>query len=104
MLFVEAEKFGAVYESLLWNIFSRPEYTSSPRGFKIKETLNVGFKIYNPLYSLYTNFKRSSPENYILDELAWYLSTNCHVGWIGEKAAMWKSVADDHGFANSNYG
>lgn len=45
-----------------------------------------------------------SNEEYIKNELDWYLSQSLNVNDIKNTPAIWKSVADPNGFINSNYG
>ena len=44
-------------------------------------------------------------EVYIKKELKWYLSQDLHISGLGpEIPKIWKDVADENGFINSNYG
>lgn len=104
MIFIKSNTFCDVYKQLLHLVYFRPEYVTKPRDLEIKECMNVGFEVNNPLYSLYHNGKRSSPINYILDELAWYLTCDRKVDWIGTKASLWKQITDENDLVNSNYG
>jgi thymidylate synthase len=80
------------------------DYESAPRGMRIKESLNVGFTITNPLLNLYTNTIRSSPLKYICQELVWYLSKDRSVTYIGKHADLWNRITNKDGTVNSNYG
>ena len=73
---VNGETFSEVYSIALANISADPEYVSSPRGMKIKESLNYIIEVENPLNNLYKNDVRSSPVDYICKELVWYLDGN----------------------------
>lgn len=47
---------------------------------------------------------RRTPTKYCAAELEWYLSQDLSVDFIGKKAKIWRDVACDDGFINSNYG
>jgi len=75
------------------------EYVIDKTGVKTIELLGVSFIADEP-----TIFGKVSGD-YVERELDWYLSQSLNVNDIPEPVpAIWKAVADDYGFINSNYG
>lgn len=84
--------------------------TSSLKEYKkdeeVAHLLNVNIKKLNAQQPL-LDFDgiRKSNENYIKEELDWYLSQNLNVkNSIGKIALIWLNICDKEGFVNSNYG
>ena len=67
------------------------------------EIINYHYQIDadNPWFALK---ERKLNVPFIMKELIWYLEGNPRATWIGEHAALWKSVIDHDGMAVSNYG
>jgi len=99
------DSFADVYSQSLRSINNEPDYVTSPRGMKIKESLNCVLHVKDPLNNLYDNVVRSSPIEYVCKELVWYFDGNPDVTYIGKHASLWKNITNpDSNEANSNYG
>ena len=73
-----------------------------------KALFNVGFYMTDPMDNRIINRERAWKEDYAEAEWQWYLSgvNNIHkLGSIyGKVPEIWKRMADDKGYVNSNYG
>jgi len=75
------------------------QYVVDKTGVKLLEILGASFYADEPFIFGEPN------QDYIDRELAWYESQSLNVHAIpGGPPAIWKQVADKHGFINSNYG
>lgn len=87
-----------IYEEL--NAFGN---VISPRGLKIVEIENFGFK-FKP-YERFINFpSRKLSLKYIKEEFKWYLCGDRFDTSITKHASMWKDLINKDGSINSNYG
>jgi thymidylate synthase len=73
-----------------------------------KALFNVGFYMTDPMDNRIINRERNWKEDYAEAEWQWYLSGDSNIEKLGEIygkiPAIWKRMADDHGYVNSNYG
>ena len=73
-----------------------------------KALFNVGFYITNPLDNKIINRERNWKQEYAEAEWQWYLSGDNHIKTLGDiygkVPEIWKRMADDRGYVNSNYG
>ena len=73
-----------------------------------KALFNVGFYMTDPMDNRIINRDRNWKEDYAEAEWQWYLSGDNNIEKLGEiygkVPAIWKRMADDHGYVNSNYG
>lgn len=99
-----SDTFAGVYKESLFDLFTFPEYTTSPRGMEIKENCNVALIIDDPLSCLYSNPVRSSQFKYISAELLWYFMGRNDVEYISKFAKFWESIQNEDGTVNSAYG
>ena len=77
----------------------KQEYVTDKTGVKTLETMNASFIADQPAIIGKVN------EEYVERELAWYKSQSLNVNDIpGETPAIWKAVATEDGYINSNYG
>lgn len=77
----------------------KEEYVIDKTGVKTLEIMNASFIADHPAIIGTVN------EDYVERELAWYKSQSLNVNDIpGETPAIWKSVATEDGYINSNYG
>ena len=104
MLAIKGETFSDVYIRSLRYLTKHPQYISSPRGMKVKETLNVGLVIKDPRFCLYHNPRRSSQYKYIAAELLWYFTGRSDLGFIENYSSFWRQIANDDKSINSAYG
>jgi thymidylate synthase len=104
MLAIKGETFSDVYIRSLGYLTKHPQYISSPRGMKVKETLNVGLVIKDPRFCLYHNPRRSSQYKYIAAELLWYFTGRSDLGFIENYSSFWRQIANDDKSINSAYG
>jgi thymidylate synthase len=104
MRIYEGDTFAEVYRELLTDLVYKPEHICSPRDQKIKEILNIGLEIKNPLSSLYKNEVRSSQMKYIAAELVYYFAGRNDLEYLLRYAKFWKDVANADGTVNSAYG
>ena len=77
----------------------KQEYVTDKTGVKTLEIMNASFIADQPAIIGKVN------EEYVERELAWYKSQSLNVNDIpGETPAIWKAVATEDGYINSNYG
>ena len=73
-----------------------------------KALFNVGFYMTDPKDRKIINKERAWKEDYAEVEWKWYLSENRNINKLGEiygkVREIWKRMADDRGYVNSNYG
>lgn len=104
MKIYSSNSFANVYRDSLLDLSNNPEFTASPRGFDIKENLNVALEITNPLLSTYNNNRRGSQDTYIAAELLWYFAGRNDVDYIKKYAKFWERIQNEDGTVNSAYG
>ena len=96
--------FTTAYLHMLEDVYCHPQFISSPRGMKIKETLGYQFRITNPRARLPYVSGRDFSISYMVAELIWYLSGNNSTSWIANYSSFWNNISDDGKTANSAYG
>ena len=73
-----------------------------------KALFNVGFYITDPKDRKIKNRERKWNEEYAEAEWKWYLSGDPHIDTLGDiygkVPEIWKRMADEKGYVNSNYG
>jgi len=73
-----------------------------------KALFNVGFYITDPRDNKIINKERNWKLDYAEAEWQWYLSGDNHIKTLGDiygkVPEIWKRMADDRGYVNSNYG
>lgn len=104
MLVLQGNSFAAVYEELLHELMTEPEYVTQPRDMKINEMCDVMLIIEDPLLCLYQNEFRSSQSKYIAAEFLWYFMGRNDVAYISKYAKFWESIQNEDGTVNSAYG
>ena len=72
--------------------------------YKTLYITNCGFYIRNPQSNDITERYRKWNKEYAEYEWNWYLSGDRNANDIAEKAKIWKSIQDENGNVNSNYG
>lgn len=83
----------------LYNKLLREEFVTDKTGVKTVEIMNASFIADRPSIVGTVNHE------YVERELQWYKSMSLNVYDIPEPVpAIWKAVADENGFINSNYG
>jgi thymidylate synthase len=87
------------FESLFDIISTQGTIQNNTRAFH-----NILIEIRNPLDNLITTEWRKWNKKYAEYEWQWYLSKNPNAVDISNKAKIWKSLLDDQGNVNSNYG
>jgi thymidylate synthase len=98
------EDFTRAYVDVLRDVYTQPEFSSAPRGMKIKEILGYQFKLTNPRNRIPYVRDRELSIHYLVAELLWYLSGNDSTEWIANYSAFWSKISDDGRTANSAYG
>ena len=98
------KNFTEAYVDIIKDVYSTPEFVSSPRGMKVKEILGYQFRITNPLHRIPYVSGREFSIHYMLAELLWYLSGNDSTEWISNYSSFWSKISDDGKTANSAYG
>lgn len=93
-----AEIFLSMYRDVLYDGVQR-----SPRGFKTLEIMNYSITI-DPRYPLTSFNARELNLSYAAAELWWYLRGNRYDLSICDYGSMWKSLIQEDGGLNSNYG
>ena len=97
--------YASVYNKLVNEIYNNHEFETSPRGFKIRESMNVSIQITNPLNNLFENKARNFPINYLAGELLWYFDCRNDVEFISKYSKFWSKIANpDNVTVNSAYG
>ena len=96
--------FTEAYVDIIRDVYTLPEFTSSPRGMKVKEILGYQFKILNPRNRIPYVKGRDFSIHYMVAELLWYLSGNDSTNWISNYSTFWSKISDDGETANSAYG
>ena len=73
-----------------------------------KALFNVGFYMTDPMDNRITNRERNWKEDYAEAEWQWYLTGMPNIKMLGEIYGkipeIWKRMANDEGYVNSNYG
>ena len=73
-----------------------------------KALFNIGFEMSNPVDNVIKQSFRDWKEDYAEAEWQWYLSGDNNIKKLGEiygfVPEIWKHMADDWGYVNSNYG
>ena len=104
MKLYKGNSFAEVYKASLTDLIRNPEYSVSPRGLKINESMNVAHVVENPALCLYENEIRSSQLKYIAAETVYYFSGRRDLGFISRFAPFWNQIANDDKTVNSAYG
>lgn len=104
MIVIKGDTLSEVYIRSLGYLVKTPQYTSSPRGMTVKETLNVGLEIKDPRFCLYSNPRRSSQYSYIAAELLWYFAGRSDLKFIEKYSSFWRQIANEDATINSAYG
>lgn len=98
------QNFTSAYVDVLKDVYTQPEFSSSPRGLKIKEIIGYQFRISNPRDRIPYVKGRDTSIHYLIAELLWYLSGNDSTDWISNYSTFWSKISDDGKTANSAYG
>lgn len=101
---VVSDSFNDAYNQLSLMLRTGAQYTASPRGMKVKETLGVSFKITDPRRRWIYNSARGFKHQYAIAEALWYMAGNDSTEWISYYAPFWRDISDDGKTANSAYG
>jgi thymidylate synthase len=100
----KGKSFADVYKASLTDLIQNPEYSVSPRGFKINEIMNTVHIVEDPSLCLYENTRRSSQLKYIAAETVYYFSGRRDLNFIKKYAAFWEQIANEDLTVNSAYG
>ena len=99
-------KFKNANEAFKYYKWQIPEY-----GIQFDDTqalFNIGFYLENPMDNLIEDQDRNWKWDYAEAEWQWYLSGDNHIKTLGDLYGkvpeIWKRMADDRGYVNSNYG
>ncbi len=76
---------------------------SSPRGLRVRERELESLTI-NPNMPLIDFEARPFNWKYFTGELAWYITKDTNIDFIGNFSNFWSGIADSSGNINSNYG
>jgi len=98
------ENFTEAYVGILKDVYTQPEFISSPRGMNVKENLGYQFQILNPRHRIPYVQGRDLSIHYMIAELLWYLAGNDSTEWISNYSTFWSKISDDGTTANSAYG
>jgi thymidylate synthase len=88
----------------LFNTLQTVGITSSPRGHKIKELIDVSLIISNPRNRIITCPERHFDLGYAFGELSWYLSKRNDLDTMQYYSKFMKDMSDDGKTLNSAYG
>lgn len=103
MKYFKADSFAEAYQAALADVYHHPEYETSPRDMRIRESTNVQLE-FDPGLSLYHNQRRSSQFRYIAAELLWYFAGRKDAEFISRFAKFWQGLDNGDGTVNSAYG
>lgn len=103
-MIIESNNFSDIYRELLYNVYYKPDYISSPRGMNIKELVNLEIRLKHPYTNLFKNKIRSPKLSYLYPELLWYFSGRNDLSFISKYSKFWNNIANDDGTVNSAYG
>lgn len=103
MLVYKSDNFADLYLKSLDDLYKKPSYITNPRGFEIKENLNVSLVLDNPLSCLFKSPARSSQQKYISAELLWYFFGTNDITFIRNYSTFWDQISTNS-TANSAYG
>lgn len=98
------DNFTEAYVDIVRDVYTNPEFISSPRGMMVKETLGYQFGISNPRNRIPYVAGRDTSIHYLVAELLWYLSGTDSTEWISNYSSFWSRISDDGKTANSAYG
>lgn len=100
-----APSYAVAYKKLVEEVLNKNEFETSPRGFKIKEIMNLSLQITNPYNNLFENKAREFPYKYLAGELLWYFSCRNDIEFISKYSKFWNNIANPDGkTVNSAYG
>ena len=92
-------------------VFKYYKWVIKDHGVQFDDTralFNIGFEIENPMDNLIDDKDRNWKWDYAEAEWQWYLSGDNHIKTLGDiygkVPEIWKRMADDRGYVNSNYG
>ena len=100
---ISGDTFNELYQKLATAFFDQGKEVS-PRGQHTLELSNITLILNNPNNNLITLKSRKLSNKYLRAEMNWYSSGDRHIKHIKDHASMWKRIANDQGFVNSNYG
>lgn len=101
--FLQTEKYHSTPFRDIFRRLVRQGKMVSPRGQLVIEAENFSYTL--PPYVRFCNFQhRKLNVDYIRKELLWYLRGDPKDQSILKHASMWKSLVNDDGTINSNYG
>jgi len=100
---IVSNTFADIYKQLLENIYNNPDYISSPRGMKIKESTNIEIVLTDPTSNLFYNEYRSPKLEYLYPELLWYFLGRNDLSFISKYSKFWNKLTTN-GILNSAYG
>lgn len=95
------------YLSTLEDVYTNPDYTSSPRGQLIREKVDYTFKVLNPSsesISTRDNDRNKVIATYTAKEVELYNSCSNHAEDFGKASKFWLQLSNPDGTINSAYG
>lgn len=98
------ESLNQAYEALAEEIYTAPDYISSPRGSETKEKIAVSLTITNPYDRVIVNPARKFSLKYGIAEWLWYDRNSNSLDEIAHYSKFWRNVSDDGKTVNSAYG
>lgn len=101
------ENIHAAYLGVLDDVYHNPEFTSSPRGQLVRETLDYQFRVMNPTSEPVVTFdvdRNKVIEAYTAKEVELYNSCSNSVDDFAKASKFWKQLANPDGTINSAYG
>lgn len=104
MRFIAGKSVNEIYAKISRMLTEDAEYTSSPRGLRIRECLNVGIVLDNPYKRLVTLPQRHLSMRYLAGELAFYLSGSNSLAFISHYSSSWNKLSNDGKTVVSAYG
>lgn len=106
MKMIEGKSFAEVYDKAMDMLFNNYEYVSKPRGFEVRECLNVGLFIEDPSKNLfkYEDKSLTLPTGYVKKEMCLYLLGTDNAIEFTKASSFWDKIKTKSGKINSAYG
>lgn len=98
------ESLNDAFIGLAKEVFTNPQYVSSPRGQETKELLGVSLVITSPYERYIYHPSRGFSTRYAIAEWLWYMRGSNALSEIRHYSKFWDKISDDGMTLNSAYG
>lgn len=103
---IEGKTFAEAYQKCMDMLFDKPDYESKPRGLEVRECLNVGIYIEDPIKNLfkYEDKSLTLPTGYVKKEMCLYLLGSNSASDFVKASPFWGNIKTKDDKINSAYG